>query len=485
MSETFEVPARLKELFLEVCAVPRQSYHEEKIADHICAFAEARGFCAYRDEKNNVLVNLPATEGYENVPPILLQGHTDMVCEKNGDTVHDFLTEGISVVEQDGFLSADGTTLGADDGAAVAIMLYLIDGGFEHHPECQCLFTVCEEVGLDGAKFFDYSRIFARRIINLDSEDEGSVVVGCAGSVRTDVVFTPKYSADAAASERVKISVGGLFGGHSGENIACGRASANVLLGRILGAVAAQTRVNIVALGGGSKDNAIPREAFCTVSTDDATLVRQIAQRCAREISGELCELDSGLFVTCLPDAGYPAAAADDDTSRHIIDFLSVVRNGVLGMSNRLPGLVQLSRNVGIISQDYGKITVALLTRSDSDALLDASESELDRLGALCGAEVIHRNRYPGWSYTGQSNLLVQYTEIYERLFGKKIRADVIHAGLECGIIKSALPDADIISVGPDIIDIHSPNEKMSLESFGRIAAVLREIFAVRTDLFV
>ena len=226
------VKNRVIELFLKISDIPRPPYHEEKVADFICDFAKQHGCEVYRDEAHNVLVNVAATKGCEGRAPILLQGHTDMVCEKNEGTVHDFLAEGIKVFEKDGWLCADGTTLGADNGVAVAIMLYVIEGGIKEHGEVQCLFTSAEEVGLDGVKKFDFNLIKAKRMINMDGENENCVIVGCAGGLRSDMWLVPSYTE--LSGQLVKIKISGLRGGHSGENIASGRANANVLMGRLL-----------------------------------------------------------------------------------------------------------------------------------------------------------------------------------------------------------------------------------------------------------
>ena len=250
--------------FEEISAIPRPSFHEERIADYLCALAEERGLEYYRDEIHNVFIKLPASEGREGEDAVLLQGHTDMVCEKNSDVEHDFLNEGIKLLEKDGWLRADGTTLGADNGVAVAAMLYILDGAegnLPSHPPIECLFTVSEEVGLEGANGFDYSRVSATRMINMDSADESEIIAGCAGGVRSIMSIRPTLDPAPENARALCVFVSGLAGGHSGEDINRGRANANKLLGRILLSASKQADFRLVRIEGGSKDNAIPREA--------------------------------------------------------------------------------------------------------------------------------------------------------------------------------------------------------------------------------
>ena len=295
--DRMSVAKRVKELFEEICRIPRPSFHEEKIADFVCEFAQKHGCEVYRDSAHNVLVNVKATKGCENVAPILLQGHTDMVCEKNEGVEHDFLTDGIKLCEKDGWLRAQGTTLGADDGVAVAIMLFVIEGGVEYHGDIQCLFTTAEEVGLDGVKCFDFSRVYCKKMINMDGESEGSVIVGCAGGLRSDITFTPDYIK--AEGEGLTIKVSGLCGGHSGENISSGRANANLILGEMLSALLCCGELSLLNIGGGSKDNAIPREAFATVAVKDAKAAEEVVMALAKEIDNTLSSDDEAFSVSC------------------------------------------------------------------------------------------------------------------------------------------------------------------------------------------
>lgn len=452
--------------FEEITKIPRGSGKEEKIAAFIENFAREKGLYCYRDELNNVLVRMEATEGMEDQPSILLQGHTDMVCEKNSDVEFDFDNDPINIyVDNEGFLRAKGTTLGADDGVAVAIMLALLDGYNVPHPQLECLFTTSEEIGLEGATAFDYSNIKSRLMINLDSENDGEVVAGCAGGVRTDIDYDfPKIP---FAGKAVTLSVTGLMGGHSGENINSGRANANKLMGRILTEIAREMKLNIIGICGGSKDNAIPRECHAAISVEDVEKLRELTEKIASEIKGELWEDDLGFAVSVVP-CETPDTMADDEATRKIILFLAGVTNGVMSFSQYIRGLVEFSRNLGVVFTMDGVMRFTVSSRSANNSQVEWSKHDLEATAAAMGASVKHRGQYPGWDYTKDSVLRDDYIEIAREIYGKEPQVRIIHAGLECGLMRSAIPDLDIISIGPDMKDIHSPCEALDLASFAR-----------------
>ncbi len=464
--------SRIIELFEMISAIPRPSYHEEKIADFICDFAKKNGHEVYRDELNNVLVNVEATKGFEDRAPVLLQGHTDMVCEKNEDVEHDFLNEGLDLFEENGFLRARGTTLGADNGVAVAVMLYLIEGGIKQHPAVQCLFTVSEEVGLDGARGFDVSRIYARRMVNMDGESEKKVVVGCAGGTTASITFD--VNRISCENRLLKLKISGLRGGHSGENIAFGRANANILMGQLLGAICAGTKLNIVSVFGGSKDNAIPRECSAVVAVEDVKKASDIASEFEKGIRYELSDEDSGFSLLCNEVSGYDTMI-DDEGTKDLLTFMTVIKNGVIEMSKSLSGLVEYSRNFGVIREEEGKVVFVCNSRSAISRQLDVAQRELDMLGALCSAKVEHLGRYPGWEYSKESELSDKYIEICREFFGIEVEKEIIHAGLECGVIKGKIPDIDCISCAPNLRDLHSPDEALEIESFERFVLIIEK----------
>lgn len=467
-------PEKLFWYFEQICAIPHGSGNEAAIAQFLVDFAAERGLECHRDAVNNVFIKAPATPGLEDRPAILLQGHTDMVCEKNSDTVHDFTRDGLKLFVENGWLGAKGTTLGGDDGIAVAMMMAILDGRTPH-PAVECLFTVEEEVGLLGAESFDYSLVNATRMINMDSEDEACVTAGCAGGLRTDLTVPVAY--EAAEGMGVMIKLGGLAGGHSGADVHRGRANANKLMGRILLALGALFDYRLCYIEGGSKDNAIPRECVALVSGKNLVMMPAMVAKLTDDIKAELCAEDAGFYMQC-NTVDVPAKCLDKNSTARVVGAIGTVAVGVLAMSNDIPGLVEYSRNLGIIRTEQGEVHLTLSTRSALESQLDASINDLDALATLCGGSARHHSRYPGWSYAKESPIRDKYLQAYAALFGKTPEVSVIHAGLECGIIRSRLPEMDMISVGPNMRNIHSPDERLDLASCERFWQVIAAILA-------
>lgn len=469
-------PKRLYEFFEDIAAIPHGSRNEHAVADYLVGFAVKRELEFYRDELDNVLIKMPATPGYEGEATVLLQGHTDMVCEKNAGTEHDFTADPLDLYVEDGQLFARGTTLGADNGVAVAAMLTLLDGELTEHPAIECLFTVQEEIGLAGASGFDYSHITARRMINMDSEGEGRAVVGCAGGCRTDMKLP--IETVPAAGQAMSLRISGLTGGHSGADINLGRANANILMGRLLLSLRRDADYNLISINGGLMDNAIPRECEAVITTADFESMKARAVKAAAELAGELCADDAGFRLTCVR-VETPELMMNCASTRLAAAAVGTVANGVLRMSADIDGLVEYSRNLGIIRTHDDCVELDFSSRSAIAEQIDASIDYLDAFGELCGAGVEHYNRYPGWKYAKVSPLRDKYIGVARRMLGTEPEVVAIHAGLECGIIKSMIPDMDIISIGPDMADIHTPRERLDLASFGRfwniIAGILKK----------
>ena len=467
-------PKRVFEIFEDLSAIPRGSGNEKGAADYIDAFASRLGLFVLRDETGNVFVRKNASAGYEGVAPILLQGHMDMVCEKNADVEHDFEKDGLKLSVKDGCLWADGTTLGADNGIAVAYMLALLET--DAHPTLECLFTVEEETGLAGAKGFDCSVVTARRMINLDSEEEWQVTAGCAGGCRTDVVFEYEQVATKPGDKRVDIAIRGLSGGHSGAEIHLGKTNAIIAMGRLLSAALEVEKFNLVNIECNGKDNAIARECFSALVCVDADKL------CARinaefaEMKKELAECDNGMTVELTVSDANDTNCIDAWSTADIISFLTTVKTGVLKMSNQISGLVEYSRNIGFVETTEDKVKMVLSSRSSLEGQIDLSCRELDTLARLVGADCAHRSRYPGWEYAPISPLRDAYISAFKKLYGTDMAVGVIHAGLECGLISSKTPGLDIISVGPNMHDIHSPDEHLELASTQRVWNVLLEV---------
>lgn len=478
-------PASVLSFFEDICAIPHVSGDEKAIADYIEQFAKTRGLSCYRDSVHNVFIKLPATKGHESSPAVMMQGHTDMVGEKTADSTHNFATDGLKLrVSEDGWISATDTTLGGDDGIAVAMMLAILDNPPEPHPAIECLFTVSEETGLEGAWAFDPAAVgaTAHTMINLDSEAEGVLTAGCSGGMRTDI--TVPVTCEPAEGIAVKITLDGFTGGHSGVEIHEGHTNAIKAMGRILRALTEPYDFSLISVSGGGKDNAIPRDCSVTVDLRDAThaeaFLRDVTAE-AEKLRSEPNMIPADKVFTCTAEilSEAPALCMDDKTTHAILSMLTLVRDGVLSMSAHVKGLVAHSRNLGIVktlTDGEGKPTAvkfSMSTRSASNNHLDDSERELSALAAVLGGEATHRARYPGWDYAPVSPLRDLWTKVSEETYGITPRVEVIHAGLECGILCDKLGEMDIISVGPDMRDIHTPREMLSIPSVERTYALV------------
>ncbi len=472
MYNNFAYP-KLMGFFKEISDIPRGSFDEGKIADYLCDFAEKRGLAWYRDEANNVLISMQGSEGRENEPATLLQGHTDMVCEKRPDVEHDFLRDGIQIYVENGWLRAKGTTLGADNGVAVAIMLYVLDGALDSHGPIECLFTSAEEVGLVGAKRFDYTKIKSVRMINMDSADDTEIIAGCAGGSRCTMSMKPSF--EQAYPHTVKITLGGLAGGHSGEDIDKLRANANRTLARILLMLSQTHELRLVSFSGGNKDNAIARDATALVSCKNPEALIADTAVLEKELLFEMSEADRGFFVTAA-ECERAEQMFDLVSSQRLIFLLTALGSGVLQMNTSISSLVEFSRNNGVVRTQDTKVEVVLSTRSSMAHRIRHSTSELKCWAEMLGMSLESGEEYPGWSYSENSALRSEYERAYSKLFGITPKTTLIHAGLECGIIKERLPHIDMISCGAVVRNLHSPDEALELASFERFFAVIKEI---------
>ena len=466
----------LIEYFEKISAIPRPSFCEERIAEYICDFARERGFFYFCDEHNNVFVRMPASEGREGEDAVLLQGHTDMVCEKNADVEHDFMTDGIELCESEGYIRARGTTLGADNGTAVAIMLYILDGAEGHiksHPTIECLFTSAEEKGLVGAGSFDYSLVTATRMINMDSADESEIIVGCAGGQRSEMILDT--TVEQTELPALKIGVRGLFGGHSGEDINKSRANANKLLGRALNILMKESELQLVSFFGGSKDNAITRESEAVIACADIEKMISACKIIGKGIRSELSDDDKDFELYTEALSAQSRAVFSKKDTENLISFLADVPNGVFKMCDDLESIVEFSRNLGIveIDADTSRATMVFMSRSPKESQIKESNDELSSYAERLGMRHELSNSYSGWDGSPDSPLCKLYAECYKELFGKECSVNVIHAGLECGIIKHLCPRLDIISCGAIVLDLHSPDEALNISSFERFFSVI------------
>ena len=460
--------------FEEISQIPRGSGNEKGIADHLVRFAEERGLFCYRDEANNVFIKKAATKGREGDPAVLLQGHTDMVCEKLPSSKHDFLTDPLQLYVEDGWLKAKGTTLGADDGVAVAAMMAILDGAIASHPALECLFTTSEETGMDGAIAFDFSLVSARSLLNLDSADESLVVCGCAGGVRSEICLEGKR--DGADGKMLAVSVSGLCGGHSGEDIHLGLANANRLVARLLLAISAKTDMRIAAINGGSKDNAIPRDCTAVIAVKDADLVFDIVQQEGKNIADELADADRGF--SCSVQVHDEMPSFDACFTARLLAAISNAPCGVIEMSRDADGLVEWSSNLGVITTEEDRVSLTFQSRSTIEARLDHTERVIEALARACGGVAKHHGRYSGWNYEKVSPLRDRYLSAYRDLFGGEAKPVIIHAGLECGLIRAKVPDMDMISIGPENIGLHSPSERLNIASAERFWQLLEKMLS-------
>ncbi len=456
-------PEPLFRYFEDICTIPHGSGNEVMIADFLCEFAKAHGLEYYKDEINNVLIKKKASAGFEDHSPVLLQGHTDMVCEKNADTIHDFEKDPLKLYEKDGWLYAEGTTLGADDGVAVAMMMAVLADENAKHPPLECMFTVEEETGMGGAIGFDYSKLSAKRFINLDSETLDSAIVSCAGGVKTE--FCYEFSEYKLQNDVIKLSLKGLAGGHSGIDINSGRENANIIMAKVLGELYSEMPFNLISINGGNKSNAIPRECECVISVFDKKQVKESVARIGTKIKKQLISDDKkfSLRVTkCeeMPDTMF----CFKDTST-VISAMNLAPNGVYTMSKNMEGLVESSSNLGIVKTLGNKIVLTFMPRSSVEPKLDEIIMKLEMLAKLTGAKVVHSDRHPGWEYKKENPVRDLFSECYEKKFGKKPILEAVHAGLECGIICDHMGEMDGVSMSAEVCEIHTPNERLNLRS--------------------
>lgn len=470
-------PEALFRFFEDISAIPRGSGNEKGVSDMLLGFADARGLAAERDGAGNVFIRKPAAKGYEARPAVMLQGHMDMVCEKNGGTEHDFERDGLKLICEDGFLRADGTTLGGDDGIAVAMMMTLLDDKTLEAPALECLFTVEEETGLTGAENFDYSKVTAGSLINLDYEGEGVACVSCAGGEDTALAVECEEIPFQNCALSVKLL--GLAGGHSGSDIDKNRASANILAGRLLSTLYAETPFNLISLKGGSKRNAIARECEAVISVFDAEKAKNTLIELEKELSGSL-SADDANFRLHIGRAPSPERMFTFRSTSDVLDAILLSPHGICSMSAAKQGLVESSSNLGVICTEGNTVRLHFMSRSSVESSLRAIILRFDRLAKRVGAEAIHSAYYPGWAYC-ECALQQRYLDAYREITGREARLDAIHAGLECGIITSRIDGLrgkpfDCIAIGPDLFDIHSPSERMGLSSCERTYELVKKL---------
>ncbi|GKX65109.1 aminoacyl-histidine dipeptidase [Inconstantimicrobium mannanitabidum] len=469
-------PQKVFKYFEEMSMIPRGSGNEKEISDYLVKFAKDRNLEVVQDSALNVIITKPASKGYENVPGVILQGHMDMVCEKNKDTQHDFEKDPLKLRIDGDYVYATDTTLGADNGIAVAYALAILDDDSIEHPMLQVLVTTDEETGMGGAMNLDPTVIKGKYLLNLDSEEEGKFLVSCAGGLRTKVNLGINFTD--AARKLVKIDLKGLQGGHSGMEIIKQRGNSNKLIGRILNEIDNAVDFNLVSLNGGSKNNAIPREAEAIIAVEEAAInqVKEIVSKAETEFKNELKGIDDNLIVEVVDLEENSTKVMDKDTTKKAIALLTLIPDGVDTMSMDIKDLVQSSTNIGIVKTKENDIEFDSATRSSVGSLKFAIVDRITKLAELVGAEISTSGDYPEWQYDKDSKLRILCEKVHKELTGKDAEIVALHAGLECGLFKEKLHDVDMISFGPNLYDVHTPNEHMSISSVQNVWKLLLEI---------
>ncbi|WP_036729608.1 aminoacyl-histidine dipeptidase [Peptoniphilus mikwangii] len=458
-------PKEVFKWFYEINQIPRCSGSEKRVSDFLVNFAKERNLEVFQDDVYNVIIKKPATNGYENSKPVIIQGHMDMVCVKEEDSDHNFDTDPIEMIVDGDFVKANKTTLGADDGIAVAYALAILDSNEYKHPALEVLITTNEETGMDGAAALKEGMLNGNMLLNIDSEEEGIFLVSCAGGSSMNVIFD--IEREHFKGEALRITVRGLKGGHSGGEIIRQRANANKILSRLLSAVREVTELRIISLKGGAKHNAIPDSAKAEILVEEKELAIDTIEKLAVTIKNEYRVEDDGIVIdieSCENRDSYTKNLTDD-----FIDYSMIVPDGVISMSKDIEGLVETSLNNAVLFEKDNKIVYTTSVRSSTESELERVLDVLKISAKRCNAKTIESNRYPAWQFEEESILRDISIKTYEELFGSKATYSAIHAGLECGLLKKVLPNCDMISFGPEMHDVHSPKERVSISSTERM----------------
>ncbi len=459
--------------FATLCSIPRSSLHEAALIEHLITWARGRGIAAIVDAAGNLILKKPASAGCEGLPGVILQGHLDMVCQVNSGMQHDFLRDPIKVEVTDGWVVAPNTTLGADNGIGVALALAAIEDDALVHPAMEVLLTVNEESGMSGARGLAPGTLQGRTLINLDTEEWGHFYLGCAGGVDVEVRHDCERQALPQGFALIRLEVSGLRGGHSGIDIHLGRGNAIRLLAEALRDLSAHTDVRLVALNGGTARNAIPREAFavCALPVDMASNIDEWVKHRHEAWQTRFIDVDPGVLFVCrhydtVPDTSVAHA-------EQLLAFLDIAANGVSRVSDAFTGVTDTSSNLGVVALEEGAFKATFKVRSLQDARADALADKLIAHAASYGLKAWKDGAYPSWTPDPASPLLALCQGVYTEQFGQPASLQVIHAGLECGLLAASHPHLDMISFGPDIRGAHAPGERVEIESVARCYTLL------------
>ena len=475
-------PKRVFHYFEEICKIPHGSGNTRQISDYLVQFAKDHDLKYIQDQMNNVVIYKPGTAGYENAPTVIVQGHMDMVCEKRPDVDHDFTKDGLNLSVEGDYVSANGTTLGGDDGIAVAYGLALLESDTIAHPPLEVFITVDEEIGLLGAVGFDCSVLKGRRFINLDSEAEGSLWISCAGGL-SGISHIPVTRLE-AKGEKLTVKISGLMGGHSGAEIDKNRANANSLLGKFLHGLDAKAGYELISVQGGQKDNAITRESIAELLTvkENVEAVKEYAASMQTAWREEYTGIDEGITVTVTEEGEQDAKVLHPTSKEKVVFFLVNVPYGVQKMSGTIKGLVETSTNIGILKTSENEVLGSSSIRSSVETARDALSDKIEYLTEFLGGEYERQGVYPAWEYRKDSPLRDKMVEVYEEMYGQKPNVVAIHAGLECGLFYKKMEGLDCVSLGPDMKDIHTSEEVLSISSTERVWKYLVKVLGALKD---
>ncbi len=471
-------PVEVFRYFAQLSQIPRGSGNEKEVSDYLVGFAKAHGLAYIQDEAWNVVIKKTATPGYEKSPALILQGHMDMVCEKNTDETHDFMKDPLKLRIVEDMMYATGTTLGADNGIALAMGLAILASNKYQHPSLELLCTTSEETGMNGAIALDPRHIEGRTLINIDSEEEGTLLVSCAGGITAKTTIPATWETPAPELKAYRIQLRGLKGGHSGMEIDKGRGNSNKLMGRILMALLTNAQCRLVSLSGGSKHNAIPREtdAVILVKPEMQEFVEQTIRAYGEMFAAELRAADENVSVNFKVLATLPAQMLSQEATKNVITYLYLLINGVVSMSMDIKGLVESSLNLGVVAVSNDSIDFITSVRSSVRSLRNELYNQIVMTAKLNGGSVVAEAGYPEWAYKPDSKIRTVFETVYEKMYGKKPHITAIHAGLECGLLAEKFTQLDAISFGPNLYDVHTPNEHMSISSVQRMWQYLLEV---------
>lgn len=467
-------PKNVFRFFEEISSVPRGSGNMTKIADYCEAFAIKNSLKYVRDGADNLIIYKPATKGFENSEPIILQGHLDIVCQKTEEKVIDFTKDGLDILVDGDFVTADGTTLGADNGIAVSMILAILESDEYSHPAIEAVLTTDEEIGMIGATKLDTKLLKSKKMINLDSEEENIMTVSCAGGSDIKVVF--ENERETVNGTRVKVCLKGFSGGHSGVEIHKGRVNSNILAGRFLNHIKDICKIRLIKINGGDKGNAITNNTEIEICTNEPELFKSEAEKYLNLIKDEIKTRESNFKFSLEIAESAEFDVFSSKLESDVIYSLLCVPNGVVDMSAEIENLVETSLNLGILKTTDEGVAMGLALRSNKQTALEFLEEKIKAFFASQNCKTESFGHYPSWEFNSKSTLQDLYKKTFKEVYGYDVKAEALHAGLECGVFASKIKDFDCIAIGPQMYDVHTVNERLSIKSTERIFRLLLKV---------